>query len=48
MNQVVFYLVDEKELQGAVQMKDVYRQKGVGKGKTYLQKWTGCSKITFL
>ena len=48
MNQVVFYLVDEKELQGAVQMKDIYRQEGAGKGKTYWQKWTGCSKMTFL
>lgn len=38
MNLVAFHLVDGKELQGAVQMKDIYKQKGAGKGKTYWQK----------
>lgn len=48
-SQAVSSLVDRKELWGAVQMKDFYNQKGVGRNKEFiLGKKVGYYKLTFL
>lgn len=47
-NWVPSNLADRKELQGAVQNKKTYRQKGVGARKLHRAKrWAGYCKITF-